>query len=48
MLIIATREIELLFQPKSATIGINITPIENWAPELKKSMTKDAARTNHP
>jgi len=42
------KEIDPLLQPNSAIMGLNITPKEYRAPELKKSMAKQAARTYQP
>jgi len=42
------REKDARFQPNSAIIGLNITPIENLAPELKKRIAKQEATIYHP
>jgi hypothetical protein len=42
------KEIELRFHPNSAIIGLNITPKENRAPELKKRITNEAAKIYQP
>jgi 23S rRNA pseudoU1915 N3-methylase RlmH len=42
------KEIEARFQPNSAIMGLNITPKEYRAPELKKRMANEAARTYQP
>jgi hypothetical protein len=42
------KEIDPLPQPNSAIMGLNITPKEYRAPELKKSMAEQAARTYQP
>jgi hypothetical protein len=36
-------EMALRFQPNSAMMGLNTTPMENLAPELKKRTTKEEA-----
>jgi hypothetical protein len=41
-------EIELRFQPNSAIKGLNMTPIKNDAPMVKKRITKEAANTYQP
>jgi hypothetical protein len=42
------KEIELRFQPNSAIIGLNITPKENRAPELKKRIANEEANIYQP
>jgi hypothetical protein len=42
------KEIDPLLHPNSAIIGLNITPKEYRAPELRKRMAKQPARTYQP
>jgi len=42
------KEMDPLLQPNSAIMGLNMIPKEYRAPELKKSMPKQAARTYQP
>jgi hypothetical protein len=42
------KEMEPRLQPNSAIIGLNITPKEYRAPELKKSMVNEEARIYQP
>jgi hypothetical protein len=43
-----TSEIDPRLQPKSAIIGLNITPKENRAPALKNKMTNAEATIYQP
>jgi len=42
------REMEPRFQPNSTSMGLNITPKEKRAHELKKRITKEEARIYQP
>jgi hypothetical protein len=35
-----------LLHPRSELIGLIMTPMENWAPELKNNIKNDAANTS--
>jgi hypothetical protein len=42
------KDIDPLLQPNSAIIGLNMTPKENRAPELKKRIANEAATIYQP
>jgi hypothetical protein len=42
------KEMAPRLQPNSSIIGLNATPKEYRAPEVKKRMIKEAARIYHP